>query len=147
MIRTVTFCGHSKIPSADLHSLTEKLTFEIEKLIKCGAKEFLLGGYGSYDILCAKTVKKLKLKYPDIKSVLVIPYIDRPYDKDLYDFSEYPPIENTPKRFAISKRNEYMVQKSDAIVAYVTHNYGGAATTYSYAQKRKHITCINLNDM
>ncbi len=147
MIKTVTFCGHSKIPSADLHTLAEKLTFEIEKLIKYGAKEFLLGGYGSYDILCAKTVKKLKSKYPDIKSILVIPYIDKEYDKELYDFSEYPPIESVPKRFAISKRNEYMVQKSDAIIAYVNHNYGGAATTYAYAQKHKHMVCVNLNDI
>ena len=42
-----------------------------------------------------------------------------------------------------SKRNEWMVDQSDVVVAYVTHNWGGAAAMLRYAErKRKHI--INI---
>jgi len=86
----------------------------------------------------------MKQRYPHIKSTLVIPYIDREYDTDLYDCSEYPPIENTPKRFAIVKRNEYMVDCSDAIIAFVNLTVGGAAKTLAYAKRKKHIQIINI---
>ncbi|MBP3361339.1 MAG: hypothetical protein J6N52_10830, partial [Clostridia bacterium] len=81
--------------------------------------------------------------YPHIESVLVVPYINRGFDKDLYDCSEYPPLENVPMRFAILKRNEWMVRSADVIVAYISHDWGGAAKTLSYAhQKKKRI--INI---
>ena len=71
-MKTVTFCGHSKLYD-DKSTLQNSLKTEIEKLILQGAYEFLLGGYGEFDILCAETVKELKNSYPHIKSVLVIP--------------------------------------------------------------------------
>lgn len=89
--------------------------------------------------MAAHTVRRLKEKYPHISQVLVIPYMDQGYDKGLYDRSEYPPIETVPKRLAIIKRNEWMVDKSDVVAAYVSHDYGGAARTLHYAIRRKKI--------
>jgi len=131
----VSFCGHGEVGYSD--EIREKLYSIIEDLIKQGADEFLLGGYGSFDLMAAHTVKALKEKYPHIESVLVVPYINRGFDKDLYDCSEYPPIENVPKRFAILKRNEWMVKNADVIVAYISHDWGGAAKTLSYARRKK----------
>lgn len=143
-MKTVTFCGHSDILASDMPGIKEKLYTEIEKLINQGASEFLLGGYGDFDLMCAKVIRELKQKNTDIISVLVVPYIDRDYDKTLYDCSEYPPIETVPKRLAIIKRNEYMVNKSDAVVAYVTHDWGGAYQTLCYAKtKKKNIISIS----
>ena len=137
----VTFCGHGKETYTD--EIKKKLYDTVETLIKQGADEFLLGGYGNFDMLAARTVKSLKEKYPHIKSVLVIPYIDRDFDKSLYDCSEYPPIENVPKRFAISKRNEWMISKADIVIAYVAYGRSGASKTLEFAErKKKHI--INL---
>lgn len=135
-METVTFCGHSNLSATEKVIIENRLYIEVKNLIKQGAKTFLLGGYGEFDELCAATVKKLKEPYPHITSVLVIPYINRSYNKELYDFSEYPPLENVPKRFAISKRNQYMVDKSDTVIAYVTHSWGGAAKTLEYAHKK-----------
>ena len=144
-METVTFCGHRDIMPCDKTIVTRKLHSEIEGLINRGAKTFLLGGYGDFDLLCAKTVKELKESYPQIKSVRVIPYLDREYNIDLYDCSEYPPIETVPKRFAIIKRNEYMVDNADAVIAYVRFSSGGANKTLTYA-KRKQKAIINLAD-
>ena len=138
----VTFCGHGKETYND--KIRKHLYDTIETLINQGANEFLLGGYGAFDLLAAHIVKALKTKYPNIKSINVIPYIEREFDSDLYDCSEYPPIENVPKRFAILKRNEWMVNRSDIVVAYVVHSWGGAAKTLEYAKrKRKNIIQIN----
>lgn len=130
----VTFCGHSdEVYSKEIR---EKIKYEIEILINQGADTFLLGGYGEFDMLCAGIVKELKNKYQTIKSVLVIPYLNVKYDTDYYDYTEYPDLEKVPKRFAILKRNEYMVNKSDIIIAYIKHEYGGAYKTFTFAKRK-----------
>ena len=131
---TVTFCGHGDLSySNDI----KKILYEVlEKLIKEGANEFLLGGYGSFDMLAAHTINDLKKKYPDIRSVFVMPYLNRNYDTALYDETIYPDIEHIPKRLAIIKRNEYMADAADVVVAYVYHDWGGATKMLKYAKKR-----------
>lgn len=131
---TVTFCGHREILSGE-DEIKGKLKIEVEKAIMSGSTEFLLGGYGKFDLMCAGVVKELKEKYPSVKSVLVKAYLNAKFDFWMYDEAEYPPIENTIKRFAIIKRNEYMVDKSDLVIAYVKNDTGGAATTLKYALK------------
>lgn len=138
---TVTFCGHSQV--ANSAAVAAALTKIIDDLIAEGADEFLLGGYGEFDTMAAVAVRNAKKNYPGIRSTLVIPYIDRDYDPALYDGSLYPPLETVPRRYAISKRNEWMVANSDVVVACVQHSWGGAATTLKYAErKRKQIISV-----
>ena len=132
---TVTFCGHSQVADPGLEN--KKLNAVIAELIAEGADEFLLGGYGEFDGMAARAVANVRKVNPQIRSTLVIPYIERDYDRTLYDGSVYPPLETVPRRYAISKRNEWMVDNSDVIVACVTHTWGGAATTLKYAQRKK----------
>ena len=139
----VTFCGHGKEKYGD--EIRENIYNITDDLIKQGADEFLLGGYGNFDLMAARVVKPLKEKYPYIKSVLIVPYINRGYDKDLYDYSEYPPIENVPKRYAVLKRNEWTINKADVLIAYIKHDWGDAAKTLEYARKRKK-KIINLSE-
>ena len=109
----------------------------VEGLIRRGADDFLLGGYGGFDACAASVVWELKKQYPAIRSTLVLPYLDREVDAAKYDTTLYPPLEQVPRRFAISKRNENMVNKADIVVAYVTHDWGGAAATLAYAKRKK----------
>lgn len=135
----VTFCGHKDI---NITKVSAPLRACIESLIQEGATEFYLGGYGGFDVLAARTIKDLKKEHPDVRSYLIIPYLEREYDLTLYDGSIFPPLENTPLRFAISRRNEWMVRESDVVVAYVTHDWGGAAKTLRYAERQKNIKYI-----
>ena len=132
---TVTFCGHRDVPEPEV--VKAWLNETIEELIDEGADRFLLGGYGQFDSLAAAVVRKQKERHPAIRSVLVLPYLDRKYDISLYDESIYPPLETVPKRYAISRRNEYMIDAADCVIAFVTHDFGGAFTSLCYAQ-RKH---------
>lgn len=88
-------------------------------------------------------VHDLKKIYPAVESVLVLPYPDRKADSALYDSTVYPPLENVPKRFAVSKRNRWIVESADILVAFVEHDWGGAAKTLGYA-KKKNLRVINL---
>lgn len=131
----ITFCGHSKI--ADKKAVRERLTSEICNLLSSGYTTFYLGGYGDFDLMAASVLCEMKDSYPSIDRVLVLPYLDRKYDEKLYDSTVYPPLENVPKRFTISKRNEWMVEQADVVIAYVTHDWGGAAKTLEYAVRKK----------
>lgn len=106
-------------------------------LIAEGADEFYLGGYGHFDYMCADVLRALKKVHPHIRLVLVLPYLNSNMLTDRYDETVYPPLESVPKRFAISRRNEWMVCESDVVVAYVLRGFGGAAKTLDYAHRKK----------
>ncbi len=86
--------------------------------------EFFLGGYGAFDDFAYRCCKKYQAAHPNTKLVFITPYLSQ--EKELmekaaqYDAVIYPEIENAPKRYAISYRNRWMVQKADLVIAYVT---------------------------
>ena len=134
---TVTFCGHSKLNRPD--SFSKWLDVILPSLIEGGATTFYLGGYGAFDGLAAAAVKKQKKTYPHIELILVLAYLDRDIDTSYYDDSTYPPLERVPRRYAILRRNEWMVSASDVVVSGVTHSWGGAARTLEFAQRKKKV--------
>ncbi len=131
---TVTFCGHREIE----HYLKVKslLYLYTENLIRNGATTFLIGSYGDFDLLAAETIHNLKNKYPHIKSINIIPYTNKKTNKDLFDECYYPISENTNPKYSIIKANEYMVNKSDVLIAYIKKDTGGAYKTYCYAKRK-----------
>ena len=131
---TVTFCGHKDI--ADTSTVRAAVDEVLRTLVAEGADYFLLGGYGGFDYLAAHAVHEQKQQHPEIHSTLVIPYLNREYSIELYDDTTYPPLEDVPMKFAISRRNEWMVDQADVVVAYVTHGWGGAAATLQYAERK-----------
>ena len=131
----VAFCGHRE--SNDREGVRQWLNCVWLNLIEQGAREFYLGGYGEFDLLCAVTLREMQKRYPHIRLILVLPYLNSHILTAGYDETLYPPLETVPKRFAISRRNEWMVQECDVVVAYVTHGWGGAAKTLAYAEKKK----------
>lgn len=139
----VTFCGHRDIVCSD--KLTRQLRFVLCDLITEGADTFLLGGYGAFDSMAAMAVRGLKSTYPNLRSTLVLAYLDRDHNAELYDDTIYPPLEGVPLRYAISQRNRWMVDATDVVISCVTHSYGGAATTLRYAeQKKKRIIHLSI---
>ena len=78
-----------------------------------------------------------------MERILILPYPDRKADMTLYDSTLYPPLENVPKRFAISHRNKWMIEQASVVVAYVEHDWGGAAKTLGQAV-RKGLRIINI---
>ena len=140
----ISFFGHSTL--AGVEDLSVKIKKVIcENLVFNENIYFYCGGYGEFDNLCAKICREIKKTYPCCEVVFVTPYITESQQKKikcfleekLYDSIIYPTLENVPMRFAISKRNEWMVNQSDIIIAYVKYTYGGAYKTLLYAHKHK----------
>lgn len=137
----IGFFGHSNI------SLTENKFIALKNmLIKILENnenvEFYLGGYGLFDYTCAIILKELKEKYSNFKRIFITPYIDDIYlknkfDKNLYDSSLYPPLESTPKKIAIIKRNYWIVDNCDFLIFHITHPISGAIKPFEYAQQKK----------
>lgn len=131
----VTFCGHAQV--AQVEVVKAWLCAVTQRLIEQGATTFYLGGYGTFDSLAAAVLREQKKRYPQIELVLVLAYLDARKNTSAYDNTVYPPLETVPRRFAISHRNRWMVDTSDVVVAYVLHDWGGAATTLRYAKRKK----------
>ena len=149
----ISFAGHSKIPSSgEIKKLVKELIrnhIENEKQITC-----YLGGYGDFDAICACVCRELKTEYVNMELVYVMPYIHiseqvkvkEMIDLGFYDRSVYPPVENTPPKFAILKRNEWMMVNADIIIAYVQHRYGGVYKSLQVANRKKK-KVINIYDL
>ena len=136
----VMFCGHNDV--AQMQAVRSWLCETVEQLIQDGASKFYLGGYGGFDRLVKSVMLEKKKSYPSLEIVLVLPYLNSRIDTSDYDYTVYPPLENVPPRFAISRRNLWTVEEADIVVAYVTHDWGGAAMTLRHAvKKRKMILC------
>ena len=137
----ITFCGHSDFLFSDdvKQQLKNILVSEIIKNPTC---KFYLGGYGDFDSLCLRTLRELKKEFQSIELIFITPYIDKNYSKlefakYHYDDVIFPPLECVPRRFAILKRNEWMVDEADLVIAYVMYSWGGAAKTLEYANRKK----------
>ena len=140
---TVTFFGHKDTPKETEPTLRTTL---IDLIENHGATEFYVGNNGSFDTMVRRQLEDLSQTYPITYSV-VLAYL--PTKKSVYDdlTSTILPegIETAPKRFAISWRNKWMVEQSDAVVTYVTHSFGGAAQFKALAQ-RQGKTVIELSE-
>lgn len=145
------FAGHRQVEDE------EKIFEEIYKVslylaIEKGVTEFMVGNYGMFDRLARCALKKLKEMLPNIKICLVLPYLT----KEINEYKEYYEknyddiiIGSSPDvkpKYKIISCNKFMAEKSDYMICYINHTYGGAALTYKYAQKNK-TEIINLGSM
>ena len=146
----ITFLGHKNI--VEQNALYEKVQEAILQNILADDKiYFYCGGYGDFDNICASVCHSIKNKVKNCEIIFITPYLTEAKQRKIkavdnlkiYDSTIYPPIENTPPRYAIIKRNEWMIDQADIIIAYVNHEFGGAFTALQYATKRKK-TILNL---
>ena len=108
--------------------------------IEDGIENFLNSGQGYFDQACASVVHRLKKRYPQIKSIFVIPYRDfSVFNDSLFDEIVYPFESHTFSYYTykgnIPKRNRILVDRSRVAICYV-YRSGGASKTLDYAKKK-----------
>ena len=137
----ITFFGHSNcLFNDDIKKQLKNIL--VGEIIKNPTCKFFLGGYGDFDGLCLRTLRELKHDFPTIEILFITPYLDKNYSKlelakYYYDDVIFPPIESVPRKFAILKRNEWMVEQADLVIAFVKYSWGGAAKALEYAKRKK----------
>lgn len=103
-----------------------------------GVRQFYVGNHGVFDSMAASAVRAAKKVHSDMELNLLIAYhpAQRPIAlPDGFDSTFYPPLEGTPRRYAIVKANRYMVDTSDTIICYVAH-FGNTRDLLEYARNR-----------
>ena len=150
----VCFTGHrpSSLPwgyneNCELCTIfKQKLEHVVESLINAGLNSFISGLALGFDTISAETVLKLKDKYPQINLVLAIPCKNQStiWKEEAKERYENIVMRATHKVFVSEfyspscfiKRNRYMVDNSDLIVACYDHYSKGTNSTIEYALKK-----------
>lgn len=134
---TCTFFGHRDAGKEIEPTLLKVIVDLIENK---NVTSFYVGNNGQFDYMVRKILRLIKKSYPQIDYSVVLAYMPREKKElDFYDYSDtiFPDgLENTPPRFAISRRNEWMIKNSDYVVTYVKYIVGGAAKFKSLAQSK-----------
>ncbi|WP_455683964.1 DUF1273 domain-containing protein [Thomasclavelia sp.] len=150
---TCCFAGHRQTP----HCLFKEIITAVEKLVLATDEiEFLSGSMGDFDKLCEKAVREIKKEYPkkNIHLCRVLPgcqYIphkeEYQYQRSLFDdIIVCDASDGAHYKSMIGKRNRWMVEQSDFMIAYVMHESGGAYSTFQYAGKQNvEIIRIGMN--
>ena len=132
----ITFCGHADCLSSP--TLADEILSAIKKIARDEAVSFYLGGYGRFDNIALECCIEYKKTHPVSNLFFITPYLTESYLKsrpcffEYFDEILYPGLEKTPPRYAILKRNEWMVENADFVIAYVIHGWGGAAKTFRH---------------
>lgn len=132
--QTVTFFGHKDTPKETEPTLRSTL---IDLIENHNAVNFYVGNNGNFDIMVRRVLKELSAIYPvDYSVVLAYLPVQKDENENLKNTILPEGIETVPKRFAISYRNKWMIDHSDIVVTYVTHNFGGASQFKALAERK-----------
>lgn len=143
---TAVFIGNRDCYGIDTRCIQKSIKYAINS----GITTFLSGGQGDFDRICASQVYKLKKEYPNIKNILVIPYIDfRIFNKDIFDEIIFPFEAQISSYYsyksAIPERNRIMVSWSRMAISFVYKN-GGASKNLELA-KNKNLEIIDISSL
>ena len=125
-MKACTFFGHKDCPQTIQPKLSEVL---IDLITNHDVDTFYVGNHGQFDALVRRSLKELKKEYPKITYAVVLAYMPgKPSEYEDYSDTMLPEgIETVHPRYAISWRNNWMLNHSDYVVTYITHSWGGAA--------------------
>ncbi len=140
-MKTCFFIGH-RDTSENIYPVLET---EVERHIaEYGVDEFIVGRYGHFDQMAARAVKAVKTVHPNVRLILLMPYLNNVPLPEGFDGAIYPDgLEYVPKKYAIPRANQAMVDRCDYLIAHVKYPFGGAFQCLNYA-KRKGIRIANI---
>ena len=137
---TATFFGHGDAPQEIFLTVETLLKNLIEKE---GVHRFYVGNHGNFDRIVSNILSKLRVIYPQITCYVVLAYMPQAKTENAWqNLNTILPYEIAAAipRFAISKRNEWMLENSEVVVTYVRRSFGGAAKYKEMAiRKRKRV--------
>lgn len=123
----------------------QRLEESLLSLVGEGADTFLCGMALGFDLACGELVAKMKQTYP-VKLVACIPCADQcekypakqraRYGALLDACDERVVLHEHYQNGCMFERNRYMVDRCDALLAYLVSERGGTYYTVNYAQKK-----------
>ena len=136
-MKSCFFIGHREASTDILPALSAVIE---QHIVEYGVTEFIVGHYGGFDRLTARALIAAKIHHPEITLSMLIPYhpSERPIELPPgFDSTFYPPgMEKLPRRLAIVRANQYVVDHVDYLIAYVWHPASNARELVEYANRR-----------
>lgn len=131
-----TFFGHRDCPD----TVRPALRAAIEELIRNEAVDtFYVGNQGRFDACARVCLRELQKKYPHIRYAVVLAYLPakRNEHEDMSDTMFPEGQELVHPRYAVVRRNRWLLERADFVIAYVAHSWGGAAKYVREARRRR----------
>ena len=142
--KTCCVSGHRDIPADETAPVKEALRQEIEKAVNDGFTAFLSGFADGVDQYFAEIILELQDENPNLKLIAVLPYQKRmdslcqkEHTNALLDAcAEVIVIQDEYRPNVYAKRNRYMVEHSDRVIAvYDGREKGGTVKTIRFAHQ------------
>ena len=129
-----TFFGHKDTPD----SIKEELRRAIFQLIdEQGEREFYVGNDGRFDHLVQRLLQEIAEARKDVVFSVVLSRINEAVVSGYQEKSMFPEeMETVPYRFAIAKRNEWMIAHSTYAIVYMRHESSNCAKWVDRAIKK-----------
>ena len=137
-----TFFGHRDCPDTIKPKLRQVL---IDLIENHNVDMFYVGNQGRFDAIVRSELRDLQQEYPQINYAVVLAYMPGKQTEygDHSDTMLPEGIEFIHPHYAISWRNNWMLQQAEFVVTYITHSWGGAAK-YAEKAKKQYKTVINI---
>ena len=161
MNKTCCFTGHrpNKLFGYDLlvpqYQTLAKLVYGYCEFLysKRGVRNFISGGALGFDTVAFFAVNSLKLRHPDVRNILAIPFVGQEnawrseLDKDRYNrmksladsvvlVENLDQYKSTSIPGKLNQRNLYMVDNSDFVIACWNGTTGGTCNCLKYAHSK-----------
>lgn len=136
-----TFFGHKDTSNIAEDKLKKAIAHLIEKE---GVNEFYVGNNGNFDFLVQSVLQKVSTTNRNVNFTIVLSYLNERAmigEQSLTIFPEG--LEKVPPRFAISKRNDWLIKKADFVIAYMEHKLSNCHKWIEKAM-RSGLKVINL---
>ena len=135
-----TFFGHSDCYELNPATLRQA----IEELIDSGVDTFYVGHQGHFDTMVLGCLKELQKSHPHLRFSVVLATLPKMGYNAYEGRTLYPEeVASGPPRFAIDRRNRWMLAQADCCLCYVNYPWGGAYK-FARAAKRRGLPVINL---
>ena len=138
-----TFFGHK--------DATDEVKFLLRESILClmkkeSVEKFLVGNNGNFDFYVQCVLQELKEAGVDRHFDIVLSHLGEEALSGLQTETIFPEgLERAIPKFAISKRNDWMINNSSVVIAYVKHDFSNSSKWIEKAAK-KGLRFINLAD-
>ncbi len=138
-----TFIGHHDCPTEikpHLYSLIEQL------IINENVSVFYVGTHGEFDRIVYDVLCEIEKKHNNITICVVLAYLKKGIESPYYDLQKtiYPEsLDFVPPRYAINKRNMYMIKQSRFLICYINDSFSNSYRFFCKA-KKENLRIINI---
>lgn len=165
MYKTACFTGHrpsgfENLDDAKLYRIKSTLKQMVKASYSMGTRKFYSGGALGVDYWAACEVIEFRKTHPDVSLFIAIPFPSYQDQWNAIDKINYKNVFSRAQKiievdmdpyaaWKLQNRNEYMVDRSDYVLAICENSTGGTANCIKYALKKKRYTWVynpGLND-